>query len=334
MYRLMKALGAGTLVLAATFAASGVSASGSRLAVDAPRAGEPLVSPEYAVTDEGGGWQNGQAIGFDGINYLVGWQEESRLKIARVNQFGGHLDGTGIDIAPGSGPRIAFDTNNYLLAWNGANPRGNKAARVSPQGVVLEPGVITVAAAPNPYEYVSSPSVAFDGAKYLLAWTHSWDFGGMEQVPGAQITTEGVVLRRFDISSAFGSHAPAVAAGHENSIVVWHNNHTPIDLYAGRVSHDGVVLDPNGIPLSAGTFASGALSPSMGRTTSSPGRTGRPATSTANVSPRTERCSIPAQSRSRPQRRTRLPRLSCSMAGTSSCAGPARAWTGTSTAPA
>ena len=244
------ALAVGAVALALSGNAGGRPTTYDRLA------GDPVISPEYAVTDDGGGSQHDPTIAFDGTNYLVAWSG-SGVRAARVDQFGNHLDGPGVPIATGSGPSVDFDGTNYVVAWMSAGAQGLpeiKAARVSREDVVLDPNGIQITRS-GMYQRQYLGGVAFDGMNHLVVWTDASDIIGSEFVGGAHVSPQGAVVRH--ISIAQGS-SPAVAAGAENSFVAW-DGYSSVwdawDIYATRVSGDGGVLDPSGIPFSAG-FAS------------------------------------------------------------------------------
>lgn len=99
-----------------------------------------------------------QDVAFDGVNYLVVWEDTDPYPFAirgtRVTPAGAVLDSQLVLVDSGPGfsrsPRIAFDGTNYLVAWEDDRTRPNDydiyAARVTPAGVVLDPGGFPVCA--------------------------------------------------------------------------------------------------------------------------------------------------------------------------------------------
>ena len=79
---------------------------------------DPVVSPEYPVSDPAATFQGFPSVAFDGTNYLAAWYGNDgtspSLRGGRVSQFGAHLDGMGIGIAsnPHAVGGVAFDGTN------------------------------------------------------------------------------------------------------------------------------------------------------------------------------------------------------------------------------
>jgi hypothetical protein len=139
---------------------------------------------------------------------------------ARVTPQGTVLDPNGIQVATAAFnqcPALAFDGANFLVTWE--DYRGGPysdiyAARVTPQGTVLDPNGITVSTAAS---WQRSPALAFDGANFLVTWT---DYrGSYSDIYAARVTPAGVV---FDTGPAVRQEGnqlcPALARGTGNQM--------------------------------------------------------------------------------------------------------------------
>jgi hypothetical protein len=95
------------------------------------------------------------------------------------------------------------------------------------------------------------PSVAFDGTGFIVVWGH---FSQNHDIHGARVSSDGGVSHRGAIFSAPGDQVFAsVACGGGNCLVAWRDTRPEgpgPDVFGVRVSPAGVVLDPNGIPIS------------------------------------------------------------------------------------
>ncbi len=148
-------------------------------------------------------------------------------------------------------PAVAFDGTNYLVVWLDAYIWG---ARVTPTGVVLDTNQILISTTPST-DYYQPLAVAFDGSNYLVVWVDIRDTANMD-IYGARVTPTGVVLDPNGIrisSSPYREEQPSIAFDGTNYLVVWvywvsfgYEGY----IYGARVTPAGVVLDPNGIPIS------------------------------------------------------------------------------------
>ena len=161
-------------------------------------------------------------------------------------------DGTGAQTASD----VASDGTNRLAVWvDGRN--GNPdiyAARIRPDGTSLDPAGIAVATGAASQR---APSVAFDGVRFLVAWTVGPV--GSENVRAARVSTAGVVLDPSGITiraTAASEKVGAVARNGDGFLVTWVG--ADVGLRATRVSTAGVVLDASGIALSLWSGASTA----------------------------------------------------------------------------
>ena len=194
------------------------------------------------------------SVAFDGLNYLVVWDDDrtlfnSYIYGTRVSQQGTVLDSSAIPISTVSYARkasVAFDGSNYLVVWE--DWRGEHSdiygARVNQEGNVLEPTGIPICTAPL-WEW--EPSIAFDRSNYLVVWTDSRN-GGWWNIYGSRVDTLGRVLDTTGIAIRTGtsdSYIPDVASDGINYLVVWKawpRNQTS-STYGARVTHEGTVLD-------------------------------------------------------------------------------------------
>ncbi len=220
--------------------------------------------------------QDDADVAFDGTNFLVVWTDEraggdsvARIHGARVSPGGQVLDPDGFAITQGpfsqSVPAVAFDGNNYFVAWGGIyddtayyNIWG---ARVSPQGQVLDPDPILVCHQPELDH--ETPDVAFNGTNYLVAWQYS----SSKLIYCTRVTPAGTVLDTADIRVAGRPDPceyPRVHSDGTGWLVTWADDiySSGQNLYAARIAADGTSLDPSGFPVcnEAFTQGSGAIS--------------------------------------------------------------------------
>jgi phosphoribosylformylglycinamidine (FGAM) synthase PurS component len=203
--------------------------------------------------------QSSPAVAFDGTNFLVAWEDgrsgTSDIYAARVTPQGEVLDPLGIAVSAAvyeqCRPAIAFDGANFLVTWDDERraPSDIFAARVTPQGTVLDPAGIAVSTAAQTQE---SPAIAFDGDNFLVVW-EDYRSHSTYNIYAARVTSSGAVLDTggIAVSTAGGSQmSPAVAFDSTNFLVVWGDGRSGCDIYGARVTPQGAVLDPSGIAIS------------------------------------------------------------------------------------
>ncbi len=180
---------------------------------------------------------------------------------ARVTPGGTVLDPIGIKIYMGDleeeYPSVAFDGANFWVVWqdtrNGFPWRDIYGARVTPQGVVLDPGGVPICTTSSYRD--DHPAIAFGATNCLAVFQR---LHGTTSTRGVRITPDGVVLDPggFLISfSANDQEKPSVAFDGANYFAVWSDyrkgSYFDCDLYGARVREDGTVLDP--VPLAIWT---------------------------------------------------------------------------------
>jgi hypothetical protein len=168
------------------------------------------VSPPRAVAPEavrhGQLVQRQPAAAFGQGVHLVAWCDGSRqidrptadIYCARIEaQTGRLLDPKGIAVCSAvdlqEWPQVAFDGTNFLVVWQ--DFRSGKhydvyAARVSPEGRVLDKDGFAVAA--GPYNQ-GRPDVAFAGGKSLIVWMDARRYP-VYGIFAARVTAAGEVL--------------------------------------------------------------------------------------------------------------------------------------------
>lgn len=98
-----------------------------------------------------------------------------------------------------------------------------------------------------------NPAAASGGSNSLVVWSDGRS--GVADIYGARFTPDGVVLDPAGIvisTAANRQKSPAVASDGRDYLVVWADQRQDTsDIYATRVTAEGGVLDPAGIPVSA-----------------------------------------------------------------------------------
>ncbi|APR87183.1 Flagellar hook-length control protein FliK [Minicystis rosea] len=201
------------------------------------------------------------SVAFDGTNYLVVGATSTTVGGIRVSKAGA-LVGNAITISNATGnqtaPAVAFDGTNYFVVWQDNRGGFNYdiyGTRVSTAGTVVD-GAGTGIAISTAANDQLAPTIAFDGTNYLVAWSDGrW---GTPDIYGARVSPAGLVLDTSGIGissmTADAQTVPRVAFDGTNHVVVWADARAGgSDVYAARVSPAGVVADPNGIAISAGT---------------------------------------------------------------------------------
>jgi hypothetical protein len=184
------------------------------------------------------------SIAFDGTNYLLAGSDTDIMGV-RIDNTGGVLDTTTIySIYPNrcNNPAVVFDGNDYFVAFEAWPQYGPYiyGVRVDTSGVVLDTSGIEIS---QGGAYDLCPKVAFDGTNYLTTF----------DVYGARINSMGVLIDTIPIVIASGSYRqwyPSFAFDGVNYLVVWQDNRNGYaDIFGARVTPDGVVVDPAGIPI-------------------------------------------------------------------------------------
>ncbi len=151
---------------------------------------------------------------------------------------------------------LSYASPGYLLAWTDTRHGGSvpystiRAARISPQGIVLDaiPRVI----APGAHRQ-SAPSVAASAAGYLVAWSDARHLDTTDlDIRGARVSPSGTLLDvdGLSISDAPGPQLqPSAASTGTGYYVAWEDARagTAGQVFGARVTAQGVVADAAGV---------------------------------------------------------------------------------------
>jgi hypothetical protein len=187
-------------------------------------------------------WNDGRNAVFNDAYVVYG---------ARINAAGQNLDPNGflIDGANSSIGSVASDGNNWLLTI--MDQADTVAKTMTPQGVIgpttyLEPSGTAM------------PCVAYGGTNYFAVWharrgTQTY----MLDVFGARISPTGALIDQTPYPVSLGANTqiqPCVVANGTDYFVAWTDGRQgdgSWDIYGTRVSDDGTVLEPQGIPITS-----------------------------------------------------------------------------------
>jgi phosphoribosylformylglycinamidine (FGAM) synthase PurS component len=227
--------------------------------------GGTVLDPTGIAIGQAGNDQRFPALGYDGANYLVVWQDLRNdpgapdIYGARVTPGGAVLDPSGFAISQATGnqlnPALDFDGGNFLVVWEDQRGGGLAdiyGARVAPDGTVLDPAGLAIAQAP---EMQTASALDFNGTDFLVVWVDYRVGDGYADIYGARVAPGGTVLDPggFAITQAVSNqYAPAIDHDGANSLVVWEDYRSNIypDIYGARVTPGGAVLDSTGIVVS------------------------------------------------------------------------------------
>ena len=230
-----------------------------------------MVATDGSIVDTGialtpAGYHPGHTSLYDGTNFLVAWAYSSSstgyVMASRVSRAGVPLDTPGVYVsgplpANTEYPAVAFDGNRYLVTWDHdlygcPNIYG---ARLTRQMSVLDTMGICISRSQGAANTQHDPSTAFDGSNFLVAWADNRNMAGAIYAArvspgGANFDPAGIPICTLGFHREYAS----VAFDGTNYLVVWADGrrNDSADIYAARVTPDGNVLDPQGIPLVVG----------------------------------------------------------------------------------
>ncbi|UQA64061.1 hypothetical protein [Polyangium aurulentum] len=184
--------------------------------------------------------------------FLVAFLSGEELKAVRVNPSGAVLDATPITIGgvggAGQGFAVTYSAGHFVVAWvSTENPAGLRHARITPAGVVLDPGGI--ASISGMSWMFSGLGLASGGTDTLMVWHSNGKLRGARiDAQGALLDPSGVDLAPTVAGGATGDEfisAPAVVFDGTNYLVAWETAWTQREFQTLRVSPAAV---PFGVP--------------------------------------------------------------------------------------
>lgn len=180
--------------------------------------------------------------------FTAGTHYES-IRGARVGADGTVLDSSGLVLenevivrSGGFAPQVSFDGASFLAIWDRLGS-GHGAVRVLPDGSIdgrFRVGTSGV-----------SPAVSHDGSNWLVVWKQdsSNDIHGMRVAPTGSVLDSAPL--RFTTGARYNEAIVHVVHDGSNFVIA-HSGH-PIGFHSGgRVTGDGVALDPSGFPIAPG----------------------------------------------------------------------------------
>lgn len=248
-------------VTAAVVAAVVVGSTlGPKRQTDLPVVGPPAENQEEVT------------LAFSGTEVLAVWSDSRHLTVEKglygelqspTNRL---LSSAGLGIRVGvfadpKNPAAAHNGTRYLVVWDEDGANGTReifGAFVASDRTVGAPFPIT-----NTVGAQTRPTVAANPAtgQFLVSWMDAQS--PPPRIYGALLDANGQVQgAAFQISSASGTNAPRAIFDGTSYVVAWEDlRSAPAEIYVGRVSTAGALLDGTGEPLDSTTFAQ--LQPSL-----------------------------------------------------------------------
>ncbi len=223
-----------------------------------------VLDPEPIIIDTNESYAKDPLCVFDGSNFFIIWQGyyepwERGIIGVRLSPDGYTID-TCITIsslqarvAHEQPPGIDFNGVKHFVVWVDSRDYSNLhiyGRMVTVDGVVIDTQDIAIStSSDNEIE----PDLSFDGINYLVIWQDlrngNWD------IYGARVSSDGVVIDTTNIPiNTFSEDQtqPAITFGGANYLVVWRDkrNENNADIYGARVTPAGIVIEPEGFPIS------------------------------------------------------------------------------------
>jgi MYXO-CTERM domain-containing protein len=206
-------------------------------------------------------------VTFDGARFVTLFDQADSAVIS-TPQYNAHvfaravgLDGTLANSKPllstvanaQTMPSIAYNGSVYLLVWADTRLDGSAdiwGARFAPNGAILDPNGIQIAAAAGVQK---DPFVASNGTDFLVAWTDKRG-GSSFDILAARVAADGTVRdpSPLMLTTAAGDQVqPRIASDGTDYLVIW-SQFNPGDIVGARVTASGQLPDTFGIAIADG----------------------------------------------------------------------------------
>lgn len=219
------------------------------------------------------------AVGSDGNNWVVVWTTNgNQVTAMRVAPDGTVLDPSGVVLYTGGSPGdydVTFAGSQYFLVWSS----GGMTSGGTILGLRLATDLTAIGAAFPVNLY--SPSVglncrvATSGTGFFVSW---WEdrYYGWSQLAGARVSSTGNVLdpNGVFLTAAYGytNYEPAVDWDGSDFVVAYNRDaFPPVDMFAGRVTPTGTVLDYDANAISVSAAPNTQSEAAIGRLSGVPG---------------------------------------------------------------
>ncbi|MDC0672397.1 hypothetical protein [Nannocystis radixulma] len=186
------------------------------------------------------------------------WRRETEYEISQIEGVRIGVDGALVDPVPftlspvglagARGPAVGFDGTNHVVVWSrrldgGPNPEKLLASRVTPAGVVLDPGGVLLAEYHGNLDDFNRVDVAANNAGATVAWSRDgYDDAGpfVLDVETARLTTDGVAAKDPPLAGATGVDVALAGDASGGALLAWSAG----AIVGLRLSDTGAAIEP------------------------------------------------------------------------------------------
>ncbi|WP_206079402.1 hypothetical protein [Polyangium spumosum] len=216
------------------------------------------------------------AIASNGQGSLIVWHD-ARIFGVRIDAQGNQLDATPFHVSPelvgndrDDSAAIAFVNGAYTVAWARSPGDGGSvvAARVDPNGTVLDPAGVALTQTADPNTYFQDVVVGSDGQDVVVLFTQGVHEDGQGSYR-VRLDSQATVLDATPVMLAAASMGHAITVAPAPSLAVYADDSTTDEaaqdmfLAGTRLAPGGAALDTPGILLSKSANAQFAPSVSF-----------------------------------------------------------------------